>query len=264
MSCRPQAGHRTPMSHPAVNPAYADGVGPHSYNRGPLPHPHAGLFPSWLPVSDAVPAPGRPPFAGESPRRQPGVCWWASTPMCTWALAESPCGRSPGGCAAWRRSGQVPAALRRTAMSSARHQVVGLAGAKIPNLKTESHAFQRARRLVGAVTRAWPWWRGSARRARKTRVKPPWTPCITYIFAGASALPRQETVVGKSVHWQTDGAWARRRKHLPGVGPVRPATRRACRGGMLRGVRARRSGSSSRERSSCRQALKYPCRQTLL
>ena len=30
MSCRPQAGHRTQMSHPAVNPAYADEVGPHS------------------------------------------------------------------------------------------------------------------------------------------------------------------------------------------------------------------------------------------
>jgi len=69
--------------------------------------------------------------------------------------------------------------------------------------------------------------------------------------------------VGKLVHRQTDGIWARRRKHSPGVGPVRPVTRQACRGGMLRSVRASRSGSSSRERSPCRQALKYPCRQNL-
>ena len=82
-------------------------------------------------------------------------------------------------------------------------------------------------------------------------------------FAGASASPHQETVVGKPVHRQTDGIWARRRKHSPGVGPVRPVTRRACRGGMLRSVRASRSCSSSRERSPCRQALKYPCRQNL-
>jgi hypothetical protein len=33
---------------------------------------------------------------------------------------------------------------------------------------------------------------------------------------------------------------------------------------MLRGVRASRSGSGSSERSPCRQALKYPYRQTLL